>query len=82
MVSVRITCFIETVSPARNRVRSKMVVARVVADLSMSVGKLKRQDSMPSFHEVSAKAMSWRPFSSVLRALTKRPLILSAFSAL
>src|SRR3989344_1476509 len=42
-VSERSTCFIDTVSPARNKVRSKMVWARSLGRGSLLVGTLKRQ---------------------------------------
>ncbi len=60
-VSVRITCFIDTVSPARSKVRSKMVWARTSGTALVSVGTLKRQLSMPWFQSDITKAMSACP---------------------
>ncbi|MNU94782.1 hypothetical protein D3C71_847710 [compost metagenome] len=70
-VSERSTCFIDTVSPARNKVRSKMVWARSLGRGSLLVGTLKRQGSMPRCQSLQVKAMSSTPPSSLWRALTK-----------
>jgi hypothetical protein len=70
-VSARSTCFIDTVSPARSSVRSKMVWARSSGRASVLVGTLKRQGSMPRCQSLQVKAMSSTPSAPVWRALTK-----------
>ena len=69
-VSVRIRCFIDTVSPARSSVRSNTVWARTSGCTAMLVGTLKRQGSMPRCQDDQVKAMSGTPRLSA-RALTK-----------
>ncbi len=64
-------CFIDTVSPARSSVRSKTVCARTVRALSVSVGTLKRHDSIPRFQPELTNAMSGPVFGSFTRADTK-----------
>ena len=56
-VRVRTKCFIASVSPARSRLRSSTLCAMSGAQVSAD-GSAKRQDSMPSFHEVSVKVRS------------------------
>ncbi|MNQ93586.1 hypothetical protein D3C85_1090620 [compost metagenome] len=74
-VSLRSRCFIDTVSPRRSSVRSKMVCARTVCFGLMSVGTLKRHVSMPRFQFDITKAMSALPrafgWSAAIRAETK-----------
>jgi hypothetical protein len=67
---VRSRCFIDTVSPARSSVRSKIVWARSSGMALRLVGTLKRQGSMPLCQSLQVKARSSTP-ATVLRALTK-----------
>ena len=61
LVSLRRMCFIDTVSPARSRVRSNTEWARTLGRSSRLVGTLKRQGSMPRCHDDQVKAMSGAP---------------------
>ena len=70
MVWARIRCFIDTVSPARSRLRSSTVWATISCCGLESVSKLKRQLSMPRCQSLQTNAMSALP-STVARALTK-----------
>jgi hypothetical protein len=65
-ISARMKCFIDTVSPARSKVRSKTVETRISATGSRLVGTLKRHDSMPFCQLLKTKATS-----PALRAETK-----------
>ena len=65
-VSTRMKCFIDTVSPARNKVRSNTVEARRSGSGPRPVGTLKRQDSMPFCQLLKTNATS-----PALRAVTK-----------
>ena len=58
MSRARTKCFIDTVSPARNSVRSKTVCARTSGSLPRPVGTLKRHDSMPFCQLLKTKAVS------------------------
>ena len=69
-VWLRNRCFMDTVSPARNRVRSNTVWANSSRWALLLVGTLKRQGSMPRFQSLQVKAMSCTP-ALVARALTK-----------
>ena len=69
-VWARSRCFIDTVSPARSRVRSNTVWATRSGRASRLVGTLKRQASMPFCQLDQVKAMSAAP-SLLARALTK-----------
>ena len=73
-VSKRTKCFIDTVSPARNSVRSNTVAARTSGSMPRPVGTLKRHASMPFCQLLNTKAVSVTPFASALRAVTNRPL--------
>ena len=70
-VSVRSRCFIDTVSPARSRVRSNTVWARRSGCGSLLVGTLKRQGSMPRCQDDQVKARSSTPRCGA-RALTNQ----------
>jgi hypothetical protein len=70
-VSVRIRCFIDTVSPARSRLRSSTVWARRSGVGCWLVGTLKRQGSMPRCQSLQVKAMSATPWLGA-RALTNQ----------
>ena len=71
LVCVRRMCFIDTVSPARSSVRSKIVWAMASGSGCRLVGTLKRHGSMPRCQSLHVKARSSTPFSSFARALTK-----------
>ena len=72
IVSMRTKCFIDTVSPARNKVRSNTVEARRSGSAPRPVGTLKRQASMPFCQVLKTKATSLPPaFAPALRAVTK-----------
>ena len=73
-VSRRKKCFIETVSPARNSVRSNTVAARASGSPPAPVGWLKRHDSMPFCQLLKTNDVSGRPLASGLRAVTNKPL--------
>ena len=64
----------DTVSPARSRVRSSTLCARRSGLGSLLVGTSKRQLSMPRFQSLQTKAISVLPLSSAARALTNRAL--------
>ncbi len=57
-VSTRMKCFIDTVSPARNSVRSNTVEARRSGSAPRPVGTLKRHGSMPFCQLLKTKATS------------------------
>ena len=77
LVSSRAKCFIETVSPARSRLRSNTVWARNSACGPLAVATLKRQGSMPFCQFENTKLTSGLPrqgpSGTTWRALTKKP---------
>ena len=76
-VSVRTRCFIDTVSPVRSSVRSITVWARRPGAGDWSVGRLKRQDSIPFCQLLKTKAWSAGDLAPVApaatRAVTNKP---------
>ncbi|MCY1503882.1 hypothetical protein D9M68_380300 [compost metagenome] len=82
LVCVRSRLFIDTVSPARSSVRSKMVWAMPSGRTSRLVGTLKRQGSIPRCQSLQVKARSSTPLSSLARALTNQALVSYSFGPL
>ena len=65
----RTKCFIDTVSPARSKLRSNTVWAKRSGPLLLAVGRLKRQASMPLFQPLKTKLRSSPALTVVLSAM-------------